>query len=254
MPFPARPRPVSPATSELSLLSAVAGFEGDINVDPAGGISAAGSLNLKAGRHQTAGKCDRLDHTGMASGDGSRGRRNSRCRPCLHKHSSISNLNATLPFNSITGTATIAGDIKSPLIDGELNVKHLDLGWLATGMIMPVGGKTISAATTFDTSRLGWINQSLSISAQQVAILPGLALTNAGRQHNARQPGIGEFSALRETSGLTVRFQSRWQRETMAHISIYPANWTPHSHWPTCCRQRTVARQLAGECWLASGI
>ncbi len=198
-------------TSELSLLSAVAGFEGDINVDPAGGISAAGSLNLKAGDIKPLASAigltipawpAEMDREVVATADA----------VLSAQALKLSNLNATLPFNSITGTATIAGDIKSPLIDGELNVKHLDLGWLATGMIMPVGGKTISAATTFDTSRLGWINQSLSISAQQVAILPGLALTNADANITRANPESVNFSVtgnVRPDSPFSVSLAAR---------------------------------------------
>ncbi|MEO1161381.1 MAG: hypothetical protein AAFW74_13175, partial [Pseudomonadota bacterium] len=40
-------------------------------------------------------------------------------------------------------------------------------------------GKPVRSATTFDATRLGWLNQSLTIAAQRAALLPGLALSGA---------------------------------------------------------------------------
>ncbi|MGI9512986.1 MAG: hypothetical protein ACR2OL_08810, partial [Anderseniella sp.] len=51
--------------------------------------------------------------------------------------------------------------------------------WLASSMVMPADGEAIRAATSFDASRLGWLNRSLTISAQRAALVPGLALSSA---------------------------------------------------------------------------
>jgi len=46
-------------------------------------------------------------------------------------------------------------------------------------MVMPAGGRPVRAAGTFDATRLGWLNRSLTIAAQRAALLPGLALSSA---------------------------------------------------------------------------
>lgn len=176
--FAGKPSSALSGTSELSLLSSNMAFDGGITVDPAGSISMAGSLDLTA-----------ADITPLATAIGLRvpawpseidRKFAARAEAVMAaKTLRLSNLKATMPLNTITGSAVIAGDIKAPLIDGELTVQNLDLGWLASSMVMPAGSKTTGTASTFDVTRLGWLNRSLTIAAQRAALLPGIALSNA---------------------------------------------------------------------------
>ncbi len=43
-------------------------------------------------------------------------------------------------------------------------------------MVMPADGRPVRAASTFDATRLGWLNRSLTIAAQRAEVIPGLAL------------------------------------------------------------------------------
>ncbi|WP_108881276.1 AsmA family protein [Anderseniella sp. Alg231-50] len=178
MAFAGKPSSALTGTSELSLLSSTVGFEGGITVSPKGGISAAGAINLKADDISPLASAVGLavpawpveiDRRFAAKADAVISPGNVK----------LSNLNATMPLNTIAGEATVTGTIKAPLIDGKLTVQTLDLGWLASSMVMPADGKPVRSASTFDATRLAWLNRSLTIAAQRVALLPGLALSSA---------------------------------------------------------------------------
>lgn len=175
--FAGKPSSALTGTSELSLLSGTFGFDGGITVSPAGDVSAAGAVNLKA-----------ADITPLASAIGLSvpawpteidrkfdARADAVISPGLLD---LSNLMATMPLNKIAGKAKVTGEFKAPLIDAELAVQNLDLGWLASSMIMPADGRAVRSATSFDATRLGWLNRSLTISAQRAALIPGLALNS----------------------------------------------------------------------------
>lgn len=177
MAFAGKPSSALTGTSELSLLSSTLGFEGGVTVSPEGDISAAGAINLTAADITPLASAVGLavpswpveiDRKFTASAD-------AVMSPGMLK---LSNLTAIMPLNTMTGKATVTGRIKAPLIDGELMVQTLDLGWLASSMVMPADGKPVRAASTFDVTRLGWLNRSLTIAAQRVELMPGLALSN----------------------------------------------------------------------------
>ena len=176
--FAGKPSSALTGTSELSLLSSTLGFDGGVTVSPEGGISAAGTVKLAAADITPLASAVGLavpawpveiDRKFAADAD-------AVITPGMIK---LSNLKATMPLNTIAGKATVTGNITAPLIDGELTVQSLDLGWLASSMVMPAGGRPVRAAGTFDATRLGWLNRSLTIAAQRAALLPGLALSSA---------------------------------------------------------------------------
>jgi uncharacterized protein involved in outer membrane biogenesis len=176
--FAGKPSSALTGTSELSLLSSTLGFDGGVTVSPEGGISAAGTVKLAAADITPLASAVGLavpewpveiDRKFAADAD-------AVITPGMIK---LSNLKATMPLNTIAGKATVTGNITAPLIDGELTVQTLDLGWLASSMVMPAGGRPVRAAGTFDATRLGWLNRSLTIAAQRAALLPGLALSSA---------------------------------------------------------------------------
>lgn len=178
MAFAGKPSSALTGTSELSLLSSTVGFDGGITVSPAGDISAAGAINLTAADITPLASAigiavpewpTEIDRKFVASAD-------AVISPDML---SLSNLTATMPLNTIAGKATVTGNIKAPLIDGELTVQTLDLGWLVSSMVMPADGRPVRAASSFDATRLGWLNRSLTITAQRAALLPGLALSSA---------------------------------------------------------------------------
>lgn len=173
--FAGKPSSALTGTSELSLLSSTMGFEGGVTFNPKGDISAAGEIKLTAADITPLAAAVGLavpswpveiDRKFTASAD-------AVMSPGMLK---FSNLTATMPLNTIAGTATVTGNINAPLIDGELTVQTLDLGWLASAMVMPADGRPVRAASTFDATRLGWLNRSLTIAAQRVEVIPGLAL------------------------------------------------------------------------------
>jgi uncharacterized protein involved in outer membrane biogenesis len=177
MAFAGKPSSALTGTSELFLLSSNLGFEGGVTFNPEGDISAAGAINLTAADITPLASAVGLavpawpveiDRKFAASAD-------AVMSPGMLK---LTNLTATMPLNKMSGKATLTGNIKAPLIDGELAVQTLDLGWLASAMVMPADGRPVRAASTFDATRLGWLNQSLTIAAQRVEIIPGLALGN----------------------------------------------------------------------------
>ena len=178
MAFAGKPSSALTGTSELFLLSSNLGFDGGVTFNPEGDISAAGTVNLAAaditplasavGLAVPASPVE-IDRKFAADAD-------AVITPGMIK---LSNLKATMPLNTIAGKATVTGNITAPLIDGELTVQTLDLGWLASSMVMPAGGRPVRAAGTFDATRLGWLNRSLTIAAQRAALLPGLALSSA---------------------------------------------------------------------------
>lgn len=186
MAFAGKPSSALTGTSELSLLSSTVGFEGGVTISPDGDISAAGAIKLTA-----------ADITPLASAVGLAvpswpveiDRKFTASADAVMSPGSLklSNLAATMPLNSLAGSATVTGSFKAPLIDGELTVQTLDLGWLASAMVMPADGRPVRAASTFDATRLGWLNQSLLIAAQRVEVMPGLALGNT--QTNIKRTG-----------------------------------------------------------------
>ena len=176
--FAGKPSSALTGTSELSLLSSTLGFDGGVTVSPEGDISAAGTVKLAAADITPLASAVGLavpswpveiDRKFAADAD-------AVITPGMIK---LSNLKATMPLNTIAGKATVTGNITAPLIDGELTVQTLDLGWLASSMVMPAGDRPVRAAGTFDATRLGWLNRSLPIAAQRAALLPGLALSSA---------------------------------------------------------------------------
>lgn len=199
MAFAGKPSSALTGTSQLSLLSGTLGFDGGITVSPQGDISAAGALKLMApditplasavGLAVPAWPVE-IDRKFAASAD-------AVISPGTLK---LSDLKAAMPLNTIAGKATVTGRIKAPLVDGELTVQTLDLGWLTSSMVMPAGSGPVRAASTFDTTRLGWLNRSLTISAQRVALLPGLALNNARTDLKRASPETVNVSVTGDTS------------------------------------------------------
>lgn len=178
MAFAGKPSSALTGTSELSLLSSTIGFEGGVTFNPEGDISAAGAVKLTAADITPLASAVGLavpswpveiDRKFAASAD-------AVMSPGMLK---LSNLTATMPLNTMAGNATLTGSIKAPLIDGDLTVQSLDLGWLASTMVMPADGNPVHAASTFDATRLGWLNRSLTVAAQRVEVIPGLALGDA---------------------------------------------------------------------------
>ncbi len=176
--FAGKPSSGLTGTSELTLLSSTTGFEGDVTLDPSGGISAAGTVSLNAEDITPVANAvgiavpawpDEIDRKLAVIADAA----------LSAGTLSLANLKATMPLNSMTGDVSISGNFETPLIDGKLAVQSLDLGWLASSLIMPSANKPGDPASTFDASRLDWISNSLAIDAQRVAIMPGLALANA---------------------------------------------------------------------------
>ncbi len=176
--FAGKPSAALAGTAELSFLSSTSGFEGGVTLDSSGGISAAGTVNVKTD-----------DITALAAAVGIAvpawpvqiDRKFSVSTDAVLSGNSVrlANLKATMPLNTVTGEATLAGDLKAPLVDAKLKIQNLDLGWLASSLIMPTDADSTGSSTTFDASRLNWINNSLSINAARVAVMPGLTLANA---------------------------------------------------------------------------
>ncbi|MGI9512094.1 MAG: AsmA family protein, partial [Anderseniella sp.] len=167
--FAGKPSSALTGTSELTLLSSTIGFDGGVTVSPAGDISAAGTINLEAADISPLASAIgiavpawpvEIDRKFAASADA----------VISPGQLDLSDLKATMPLNTIAGKAKVTGNFKAPLIDSELTVQNLDLGWLASSMVMPADGEAIRAATSFDASRLGWLNRSLTISAQRAAL------------------------------------------------------------------------------------
>ncbi len=176
--FAGTPSSALAGTSELSILSSTTGFEGGVTFDPSGSISAAGNVKFNA-----------ADITPLAAAIGIAvpawpqeiDRKFSISTDAVLSANALrlANLKVAMPLNTITGEASIAGGLEAPLVDGRLAVQNLDLGWLASSLVMPTGNHSAGSATTFDVTRLDWISKSVSVEARRATVMPGLALANA---------------------------------------------------------------------------
>ena len=175
--YSGKPSAALSGSANLSLLGADIGFDGGLTVEPAGSISAAGTTTLKAG--DAVSLVSALGLTAPGWPDHIQRTIDARADAVFSYGTlKLDKLEASLPLNTISGNLTIAGSLRHPVIDGNLLLANLEVPWLASALVMAADGKPVTAGTTFDTSRLGWVGKQLKISAQRAVVLQGLSLAD----------------------------------------------------------------------------
>ncbi len=176
-------------TARVSAFAAEMDLDGGLTVNPQGRVAGTGRLGLSA--EDASPLLAALGINMPAWPDGvARGLSLEADTVVSEGVIMLQPLKASLPANTASGTVKLSGTVREPQITADLELEHLDAGWLA-GVLTSSPADPGQSAETFDLTRAGWLGQSLRIGADRLAIMPGLALANGTLA--VERNGDGEF-------------------------------------------------------------